>query len=182
MEDWIKTLLDDGRLFDLKPSFAGDAVGRRMLLSQEVWRLLSGPWKSTSEERRCQALRADLEAFVMGEEISVCTTPRTAGDALLGLLDPPADGVWDIRSQDPRPGIRIVGFFATRDLFVGLLPAARSVAVPYITRGPLYDFDSPEWEALIREAKAEWRRLFLSYRPVGGTDLHELLSDKYNLV
>lgn len=182
MRDWIKTLLSNGRLFELEPSFEGDPIKRRMLLSDEVWGLLSGPWGSKTEERRCQALRADLEAFVKGEELSVSVTPRKAGDHLLGLLDPPRDGVWDIRSQDPRPGLRVVGRFAAKDVFVGLIPASRSVAVPYITRGPMGDYGSPQWKEIIRQAKADWRRLFPMFPPVSGVNVSELLSEKFHLV
>jgi len=51
----------------------------------------------------------------------------------------------DVRSQDPRPGIRVLGQFARQDWFLALVPASRSRKVDYITRGPLDDSGSQAW-------------------------------------
>ena len=95
----------------------------------------------------------------------------------MGLLDPPADAVWDIRSRDPRPAIRIIGHFADTDLFIGLTWAPRSVPVPWSNRPPLGEGGSEQWKLIIRECKAAWRRLFPSYDPYSGDTIHDYISN-----
>lgn len=124
-------------------------------------------------------LRADLESFVRGDRVSVCLNPYAAKHALFGRLDPPTGEVWDVRSRDPNPGLRVIGRFAEADLFVAFTCWPRSVAVPWLDRPQLGDGDSEQWDFAINEAKAEWRKLFHPYMPhgTGGDDVHDYISD-----
>lgn len=182
IQEWIDGLLEDERLCLLEPTIPSDPVERVMLVSPEVWGVINGPWPKVKWERRCSALRADLEAFIRGDEISLSLTPYKADTAYMGLLDPPADGVWDIRSRDPAPGIRVLGQFAKRDLFVALVPAARSVEVEFLTRGPLGEGQSDEWAAAIKECRAAFRKLFYPLLPLRGDNPSEYVSQKYDVV
>lgn len=179
---WIGELVRHGRLVSMEPVFSGDPIARQMFLSPEVSALIEGPWPSAKAEKRCGHLRADLESFVLGREVGVCNRPFEARTATMGLLSPVTNGVWDIRSQEPRPGIRVLGFFAERDVFVALVPASRSIVTDFIPRGPLGDRDSREWRSIIREARLQWKALFPNHNPIGGSDIDEYLSGKYHIV
>lgn len=178
----ISDLVRAGQLHAIEPTMPGDPLRREMLVSAEVRGHLDGPWPASAWRTRCSRLRANLESFVLGDVISACTVPFSAGKAYLGLLSPPTAGYWDIRSRDPKPSLRILGGFARYDTFVGLIPAVRCDPSEYLDRGPLGDKFSPEWRSAILETKAEWKRLFLAYPPISGTDLNDLFSKPYDPV
>ena len=159
-----------------------DPIERAMYVSEEIWRLVEGPWSEESIERRCGRLRADMEQFVSGRVVSLCLTPYEAKSAFFGLLDAPADGIWDLRSVDPSPGLRLLGGFSETDVFIALTPAPRSVPVPFMDRPPLGDADSREWAAAIRDCKAAWRRLFHPYATHKGDKASDFVSADYILV
>lgn len=114
--------------------------------------------KATSWELRIAQLQADLEVFVEGRSID----PK-----YLFLLYPMRDGVWEIRSVRDRPSIRVLGLFACKDVFI---------ATNHALREDLGDWNSREWKAVQREARAEWRRLFGAYDPQITTDIRELVT------
>ncbi len=97
----------------------------------------------------------------------------------MGRLNRPKDEVWDIRSIAPRPGIRIFGRFAERDVFVGLFWSPRSVEIPFSQRLPLGEKDSVEWKNAILECKSEWKKLFPSYQPVHGDEIHKYIETNF---
>lgn len=180
IEEWINHLVADGRLFPLRPVFKGDSIRRPMFMSEEVRNLIEGPWTTAAAATRCGQLRADLEAFVVGAELSICLRPYHARDAQMGLLSPIEDGVWDVRSQNPKPGIRVLGRFGRRDWFLALIPACRSRKVDYIARGPLDDGNSQAWDDAISDTRRLWQHLCPVYPAVGGDDAREYFSDRYN--
>lgn len=155
---------------------------RRLFISPDVARLLEGPWPSKEEERRCAYLEYDLVAFVGGAWTGVCMSPRHANeDAGLAILAPPEHGVWDLRSVDPDPGLRVIGMFGAPDLFIGLRWAPRSV--PWWDRLPLLDFASREWRSQILNARADWERLFPGLAPYYvGDNPHDYLTSKAHRV
>lgn len=97
----------------------------------------------------------------------------------MARLDKPVDEVWDIRSIDPSPALRVFGRFADRDLFVALIWSPRSVEVPASQRLPLGPRNSVEWRNAIVECKAEWNKLFPSYSPIHGGGIQEYVKDKF---
>lgn len=149
-------------------------------MSREVRDLVEGPWGSAAAARRCNQLRADLEAFVVGAELSICIRPHEAHDAQMGLLSPVRDGVWDVRSQHPRPGIRVLGQFAQRDWFLAMVPASRSRKLDYILRGPLDDGGSQAWSDAISDTRRMWQSLCPIFVPIVGDDARDYFSDRYN--
>jgi len=185
IREWIRGLIDDAdkRLYVVNPPFPSEPALRTLLVSPEIHTLITGQqWPNADWTRRCNALRADLESFVVGNYIGVSLTPREAGSAYMGLLAPEADGTWDIRSRDPSPGIRLLGRFAERDTFIALIPASRSVHSELMVRGPLGAFGSEEWNAAIKECNAEWRKLFPTYGPITGGNAGDFLSAKYHVL
>lgn len=173
IRDEIRARIDERRLSLLMPILESDQVVRTMVVSNDIQNLLDGPWEDAGWARRCNRLRADLEAFVIGDVISVCLTPFKADSAYMGRLDKPADEVWDIRARDPHPSLRVFGRFAGKDTFVALFWSPRSIEIPFSQRLPLGDRKSIQWKDAIRECKAEWRNLFHTYQPVHG-DTHDV--------
>ncbi len=177
IRDLIDYWIDEGRLFRLEPILDSDPVERTLIISKEIFDLLEGPWQDDSWATRCGLLRGTLETFVKGQRIGVCLKPYAAAKAYMGRLDKPADEVWDIRAIDPCPALRVFGRFAERDLFVALIWSPRSVEIPISQRPPLGPGHSVEWRNAIVESKAEWNKLFPSYAPLHGDEIHEYIKD-----
>jgi len=153
-----------------------------MLLSEEVKAFLNGPWTHQDLQYRAGRLRADLEEFIKGEEITLCFTPFAAKSAYMGRLCPVQDSVWDIRSRDPSPALRVVGMFAATDLFVALRWGPRSRRIRGTTKPPLGSRDSREWRDIIIQCKTDWRNLFHSYLPVSGDRANDYISESVHVV
>lgn len=134
-----------------------------MLVSPAIHGLVLGPWKDADEEIRWSRLRADLDSFVEGRLIVV------GRNGYMKLLDPRREEVWEIRSRSPKPSLRLFGRFAARDVFVALTWSARA---------PLAGKGSLPWRDAIRACKAEWRKLFPTYQPLSGSDIHDYIADE----
>lgn len=152
-----------------------------MVIDAEVGGLLNGPFRDVYHERRIGHLRADLETFVKGEEISLCFRPYDHGKAYLGLLDPPGQATWDIRSRRPGPGLRVFGRFAARDVFVALTWWPRSRPVNWSSKQALKG-NQLLWRLAILECEEEWNRILPGEVPVAGTRAERYVSDNYILV
>src|SRR5262249_34948588 len=109
-------------------------------------------------EQRVGELQADLEVFV---------TARTIDPKYLFLLYPSRDAVWEIRSTRPSPSIRVLGLFASKDVFI---------ATGHALRSELGCWESREWKIVKRDARSAWRRLFHPYDPVVETDAKQLVT------
>lgn len=172
----IRERIAEGRLFALEPVIERDQVSRTMLISREIKDLLSGPWEDVHIERRAGRLRADLERFLKGQVVGLCLTPYEAASAYMGRLDQPKDEVWDIRSVDPSPGLRVFGRFAEVDIFIALLWVPRSKHLCWSERKPLGDRHSLEWQLAIIECQQKWEELFPGYSPVHGDNVNDYVS------
>jgi hypothetical protein len=75
IRDEINFRIAEGRLSELLPSVTGDPVRRHMFVSTEIRRFLEGPWPSQRASNRGFVLRAELEAFVRGDQIAICLEP-----------------------------------------------------------------------------------------------------------
>jgi hypothetical protein len=69
------------RLHRLKRSLESDPESRTMFLSEELQSLLEGPWISRELRLRAGRLRADLEEFIKGAELTACLEPFQAKTA-----------------------------------------------------------------------------------------------------
>lgn len=165
IRDLIRECVARGDLFPMRPSDPAIQAVRSIYVSRTVREFVMDP---TIE--RAGQLQADLDHFISGSLVTVSAVPFRAGTSFLGLLHPPDDGIWDIRSQDPRPALRVFGGFAMKDVFVGLVLRERK---------QLGDKTSRQFSAAIRECKTEWQRLFLTYRPLYGVSLNDHLSNHY---
>jgi len=161
--------VNEGRLFRLLPELPRIGLVRQTFISQEIRNLCEGPWHSAAWEARCGSLRADLDRFIGGDVIPVAAKPYRGKTSYLKRLDPDSDEVWEIRSRDPKPGIRVFGRFARKDVFV---------ALTWEEREPLLGPGSREWRDARVACKTEWTKLFPAYEPISsGANFHDYLSN-----
>ncbi|MGH9354034.1 MAG: hypothetical protein ACRD2G_18045 [Terriglobia bacterium] len=147
---------------------------RLLFAAEEVGRVVKPPWNATPEGLRFSQLRAHLDRFIEGSLISMAqnpfTKPRTC---YMARIDPSTDEVWDIRSIDPRPAIRVLGCFADTDLFIALV---------WENRKNLGGPHSKEWRDFRERGKAMWRNLFPAYQPLRAASINEYVSEKVHVV
>lgn len=152
IDDVIVDRVNRGMLFPLWPKRQGDTPRRALLLSEEMYVALTAERQNPADKVRFGELRADLEQFVVSE---------TLDGKYLFHLYPSRDCVWEIRSVRSEPSIRVLGFLASRDIFV---------ATTYALREALGGWQSREWKQIKRRAGAQWRSMFDPYPPLAGTD------------
>ena len=160
------------RLFFLPPLIGSAAVVRELFVSEEINRVAHPPWSPTALGTRFAQMRAYLDAWSEGRLISIADHPyRKPKPTFMARIDPAPDEVFDIRCIDPNPGIRIMGCFADRDLFIALTRANREDLVT------LHD-----WRNEREACKAAWRRLFPTYQPYTGATLNDYISNNFYVV
>lgn len=175
IHDEINSRCAEGRLFLLEPALPGARTDRTILMSAEVQDYVLGPWSDKEQEYRANRLRADLDAFIEGEMISANMEDpyKKPKSTYIARVDPISHDVWDIRSRDPNPGIRVLGCFSETDVFVALV---------WDFRENLGGPGAKEWRDFIERCRAEWRKLFPTYPPPQGEDIHDYISENVILV
>ncbi len=172
---WIQRVRD-GELIKLDFSIPGPQERRTVLLSPEINALISGPWRDSAMQDRCFRLRAELENILGGARLTCCDVPREANDKhQIGRLDPIEDNIFDIRSVQPPPALRIVFHFAEKDVLILHACSPRSVDVPWLSRLPLVS--EKLWRKAISDSKAQWSVLFPKHDPHSGESFHDYLSN-----
>lgn len=166
----IRVAVARGQLFELKPQLESDPVARTMIYSKEIEALFAGVGQSEPARIRFQRLRADMEEFVKGGAVSICLEPFGARHEDFGLLSPPHEGLVDMRNRAPKPGLRLIGGFAKKDIYVALTCRPRSKPMDFIGYPPLGDGGSAQWADARAFVKAEWQRLFGNEPRVTGSD------------
>jgi hypothetical protein len=172
IRDEINSRVSEGRLFQLRPLIESDEVKRSMFVSEKLFSKLhpeaDGP---NSFDARNALLRADLERFINGSEITVARNPfKKSKKCYLAPVDPTRLGIWDIRSVDPRPGLRVLGCFSEKDVFV---------ALEMETRESLGGPNDKAWRDFIERCSAHWRRLFGTYLPFFGGETSDYFSENF---
>jgi hypothetical protein len=165
-ELWTKRVRD-GELFKLGFMIPGGGPERRtVLLSPEMNKLVCGPWENSDTGARFARLRAELENILAGERLVVCWTPgKGRHNHQIGRLDPPEDNIFDIRSLDPSPGLRVIFHFAEKDVLFTHSCYPRSRSVSWFDSMPLLDRRSKHWSRAIKDSKQNWSMLFPKYDP-----------------
>lgn len=171
----IKRHVRGRRLFPLEMSLESDKVLRGLFLSPSIKELMDGPWTSPKCASRVLRLRADFEAFAKGERIVMCLDPFEAEEAFFGRLDSPSDEVWDIRSREPGPGLRIFGRFAAPDIFIAFdwYPRSRD----WNGRQSLGDRNHRLWEIAKTSCQQQWSTLFPKYETIHGDQVQYYVTE-----
>ncbi|MFZ5674163.1 MAG: hypothetical protein ACOZAM_14475 [Pseudomonadota bacterium] len=133
-----------------------------MFVDENLQAVLDSPIGTAEWEQRVASLRADLEAFV---------TLKDIGPKYLFLLYPGTKGVWEIRSVQEEPSVRVLGLFAARDVFV---------ATNYALREDLGAWQSRAWKDVKLTAWARWRIHLHTYQPIITNDVHAVVSGAVN--
>jgi hypothetical protein len=170
IEDEIEDRVRRQMLFPLIPRAAGATIRRAMFVEEWLWKELNSTQGDPEWDERIAKLQADLEVFVTEEFI----TPK-----YLRLLYPKEDAVWEIRSIQEQPSIRVMGLFPIKDAFVSTNFALREALVE--KRGDkMVDWQSRAWKQVKRMARAVWRKLFGTYLPVETISAKDVCSGATN--
>ena len=169
----IEDAIAGGRLLVFEPEFDSDELVRSLLLHPQ----LAADIREQVEEwgRHVGRLRGDLESFVKGQHISLSMTPFEHRVAYMGLMDPIADGIWEIRSRDPKPGLRVFGKFPCADMFVALSWNPRSVRLG--RKKPLGDRRSVEYQLALIETNERWNVALPGLAPLTGGNYRDYVSE-----
>lgn len=126
-----------------------------------------------SDERdpyRMGQLHRDFDRFCQGGLITIGYGRESR--CLMKPLDPRADEVWELRSRDPRPQVRVFGRFAAPDVFVATNAEYRDeLGEPDLTR-----WEGNNWPAEILRCKARWRVLVPGQAPIRGDSIHDYIT------
>jgi hypothetical protein len=105
-------------------------------------------------------------------------TPRKHDEAFLGRLEPTTLSVFDIRSRDPKPSLRVLGRFARPDVFVGLDWWPRWKRVSWSVKEPLTD--DQKWAAAIAGVAKIWSEILPGITPVLGDKVEGYVTRNYD--
>lgn len=166
IRELIQTAVNVGWLVNLQPRLPSIPHQRIILvcrnLNDELERELNDP----STAVRTAELFNTFDTFLGGRMITVGT--RNDRDAYMKILEPEADEVWEIRSVDPKPSIRVFGRFARQDVFVATNKGMRT---------ELGGFGSKEFRDCMTRCTTEWRKCFQTWRPHTGSRINDYISD-----
>lgn len=174
IDDEFQRGIEAGEVSYLELSLPSDPVARVMLVHRDFRNVLDGPWADTRAERRFGRLRADLERFVIGGAITMSLHPREHRTAYMGLLEPPRRGIFDIRSRDPKPGIRVFGGFPRKDVFAAMHYEFRSKAPDWSAKEPIAG-NEHRWQWAIHECETRWKKVF-SQPPLTGAQPSDFIT------
>src|SRR5690348_1436075 len=109
-----------------KAIFLGLPPRRAVYIAERVRQLITGtaPNMDVKMRERWFIARAVLEAFVDGKRITTKSKPKSRAE--MAVLCPHEDGIWEFRDVKPRPSLRILGGFMSKNVFVALAPYERS--------------------------------------------------------
>jgi len=169
--DVIADRVNEGKLFHV-PHAMGFPLMRRIVASGEINELIVGPWVTQEWKLRCLGLRADLDRFLDGTLINAALPSKdkpyaSKPNASMRLLHPWANEIWEIRSTNDKPSIRVFGRFADVNLFI---------ALTWSKRKDLKEPTSRQWRDARVSCKTEWTKLLYPYSPLSGADLHDYIS------
>lgn len=146
------------RLAPLRPLSPRAPTRRALFVSETIRQLLENETDDDISETRYGALRADLEQFI---------TSANLYPKYLFWLTPKRDVVWEIRSVEDIPSLRVLGRFAEYDVFVALTIEERS---------ELEGWNSQSWRRAIRTCVQRWMTLFFAYQPRLGNTANDFFS------
>jgi hypothetical protein len=168
----LKESITKGILCHLAPSLGGP-IARPMLIHEELASLFA----IHSGKRPIGAMKGYLDSIVGGSRVIMSFTPYNHGPSTMGLLDPPADGTWEIRCRDPSPATRVLGRFVCQNVFVALDWAPRSKKISGIDKEPLGDTGSFEWEVALGEVAKRWAQIAPGITPLIGDSVSDYFTE-----
>jgi hypothetical protein len=167
----------DGSIYAFKPP-KGFKAKRALYLSIPVLREITGTNTNVAFHKCKMDIERVFDSWVKGDEIRVSTKGSGKG-ATLAKLDPPPDGVWELRITEPRVQFRVFCQFAKKDFLVATAIENRGVLGNKYTANGKF---AREWQRVLQHSNKEWGRLFPTFDPLSTPDLNLLLSGWTNAV
>ncbi len=161
---------EEGRLRLVPPLLPGRHDRVLYVVEELHEEILAAAVGTDSAAYRVGQLLRDFDRFSSGGHIVVGY--RKENSCFMKPLDPIVEEVWEIRSRDPRPALRVFGRFAEQDVFV---------VTHKVWRHEIAD-NQIEWDREIRRCKAIWRQLFPTYPPLTGSKVSDYFSGNFSEV
>lgn len=162
IEKILKDRVQRGMVHLLKPVARGASIRRILLIGERLHKALEEETGDAKWDERIGWLKADLEVFV---------TSKNLRPEYLFWLYPRSKCIWEIRSVQNEPSVRVFGLFAAKDVFL---------ATNFALRGYLGEWESREWKREKRNATVEWNGLMHPYKPVQAVTVHDVVTGAIN--
>lgn len=166
IQQQVNALCAQERLFRLEPIISDQPHHRQIFVARDLYALLSPPWRTYADGVRWGIHRRQLDRFLMGVPVSVRKPGNNDADSFLAKLHK-TDGIWEMRGVSPPPAIRILGYFAEKDVFIALV---------WRRRKDLKGWRSPEWRQATGETVAAWVGLFGAASPLRSNNPNDHLT------
>lgn len=170
LRDEIEAHIGERRLFRLPALLGASGPTRMMIVASDIYKNVQPTaWPHNRTGERLGRLRGTLDRFTNNDRVAIALQPKNKPPAtFLARLTPVTNEVWDIRSTDPRPGIRVLGRFSERDTFVALV----------------WDFHEnvigrADWTHFGERCLQCWNNLFATLPPHQGTSANDYLSSNF---
>lgn len=157
----------DHKLYQLEPLAPGAQTKRALLLMTPMQQALSGPWAGKAERMRLGViLRQDLERYVTGRLLRLSLEGRELADEEMKRLTD-AREIWEYKSPE-KPGIRVFGRFARKDVFI---------ATHWQWRRQLGAYGSRAWQHEMKMCERAWNQVLPTVSVHEGRTIHDYASD-----
>jgi hypothetical protein len=156
------------KLHILTPLLPSERAGSRvMVVSSDIYSAVQPEsWPNNRTGARLARMRGALDRFSGNDRISLAMDPKNKpATTYLARIRPVTNAVWDIRSTEITPGIRVLGRFAEMDTFVALVWAYHEAV-----KG------DKAWADFGQRCIDEWRILFHSSNPLTGSVARDYVS------
>jgi len=175
ISDLIRAHVATGKLEEFSPPLKFIEVHRGLFLSADITEAFQDDYFADQEHAyRFGEIAADFVRFVSGKEITFGMDPwKKDNCAIMARLDPVEDGAVCVRLREPRPAVRIFGFFVAPDNFV---------AIRWMWRKNLGGMGDPRWKREIENARARWRDLFPDHHPLVGDSVDDYITENATAV
>lgn len=171
LDDDLKSAIDRGVLFQLRPDFDGDPIVRELFVAEEVYEILFPQEADTHallNPRRATLARMQLNRFITGGRIRCAVSSfEKSAECYLSPISPSTTGVWAIRDRE-NPQVRFIGVFVSRDVFIVLFAPSRE---------ELGKAKEGVWEYYRSESLVFLNELLPNQQPILGGDPHDVCTN-----
>ncbi|WP_158264291.1 hypothetical protein [Nitratireductor sp. StC3] len=148
IRDEINIAVNAGWLVNMQPTLPSIPHRRIILVSSSLQYELETELQDQATAHRAGLLLNTLDTFIGG---GLITVGGRNDDAYIKLLEPEDRQVWEIRSVDPKPSIRVFGRFAEPNVFVATNKGFRR---------DLGAFGSAAFQRAMTDCTREWVKCF----------------------
>jgi hypothetical protein len=163
----IRPLIDANigtRLHLWLPLMPGSHI-RVVYVEDQLWNEIQ-----TADDFRIGLLWSDLDHFSLGGKITVGYGREAT--CFMKQLDPRGDEVWEIRSKDPTPQVRVFGRFCDTDEFVATHAVYRDV----LGNPAFSKFEGNHWPQEILRCKTIWDQICQGHAPHSGNSINAYIT------